>query len=409
MAANRQAKLQEQEQKIREKLAEKIPEGTALALREVNSLLATNKDAPWADRLKVLIEQVYEKAPKLLIADLPPYTSRLFYWKMFHWLAQSTWVRPIEEWDPNGKGRESLLRSLLSHLLASYPMPPFIWSAFTDSNPANIDRLAPIICKIAAGGSLFSLVKSGEFPVPFTRKMCHEFLKTPSEMTFMNAIRRTQVKAHEGSLRLYQVWMMTRQGQGLMTQELEAFWDTVIAWFSANPMLDSAQVSPLVDYIAYRCNQDAHFSMKGRTPLALMRGMEEWHGELAKVKAISGTIFRPSGFKNVEYEIKQKYPHGTVEEKWAMTEVLSSKDLAAEGRALHHCVYSYAWSIEKGAISIWSLTCNGERAITVEVDNRMRQIRQARGRYNRMTTSFESKVLQRWATENGVTISAGRI
>ena len=52
-------------------------------------------------------------------------------------------------------------------------------------------------------------------------------------------------------------------------------------------------------------------------------------------------------------------------------------------------------------------TMNGtEKAITIEVRNRARQICQARGKRNRMPTPKERSMMRRWADEAGLTIAA---
>lgn len=316
------------------------------------------------------------------------------------------WLRAPRDWKPKGKGRETLFRSLCEHLLAKYPMPAFLWSAFFEEDASSFTRF---VAHVAKGGSVYDGVKEGLIPIPFTRKMCHELMDTPADVTFFRALRRTEVRSLGGDARFFSTWMQTQAGRRLHTKEAEAFWVTVIEWFAKNPMIDPNQVSPLVDFIIFRRNQDAGFSMKGRTPLALIKAMEEWHGNLAKEKAIHGTSFKPSGFKPFELEKGRRDSSGNyIHEVWKVDEVLSSKALAEEGRVLSHCVYSYAWSIEKGATSIWSMTNDGQRVLTIEVRNDTRRIVQARGKYNRQSTSQEFAILNQWAGSNNLEINLGR-
>jgi hypothetical protein len=48
-----------------------------------------------------------------------------------------------------------------------------------------------------------------------------------------------------------------------------------------------------------------------------------------------------------------------------------------------------------------------EKLITIEVRNSARKIVQARGKYNRQTTSEEFKYITKWANENGLQIQLG--
>ena len=75
---------------------------------------------------------------------------------------------------------------------------------------------------------------------------------------------------------------------------------------------------------------------------------------------------------------------------WSIRELLSSDELIDEGRALRHCVSTYARSCHTGRSSIWSMEIedeNGRRKIlTIEVALREKVIRQVRGRRNRLPT-----------------------
>ena len=88
----------------------------------------------------------------------------------------------------------------------------------------------------------------------------------------------------------------TRLGQSF---ENEEFWSTVVLFFVRNPMLDPAHVGPIVDYIHHqkyvpqqvvlpggeveeRPPAQPNFSMKSRSIPKLLRGVEEWHEELAR-------------------------------------------------------------------------------------------------------------------------------
>ena len=346
------------------------------------------------DRLMLFVA---DKAPRLID---PTYAPALY------WVSKLPWVRCLEDWQPRGKGRDTVFRSLAEHLLAKYPMPALLWNALFE---ASAEQLHTFVGFVAGGGSLYKAVQQDLLPVPLTRAMCHELMTLPAER-FTSAVRRVLVKAHGGDLRLHQAWMATRVGEAIQTRAEEDFWITVLRWFAANPLLDRAQLGPLIDFIAFRRAGNPDFSMKGRSPLAMLRGMHTWHGDLAKEKAIKGITFQPSGFESKNYLNKVKLPTGgTHEETWKVTEIACSKELAAEGRALKHCVYSYAWRIEDGEVSIWSMTRDDERCLTIEVLNGSGRIVQARGKCNRRPTSDESRFLIRWAGDNALEVASNRL
>ncbi len=353
-------------------------------------------------KLRALLVPVAERAPRLVCPD------RLAALKL---VAEASWVRQPSDWRPSGKGEERLFRSLCEHVLARYRMPSVLWSAFTAS--ADAPALARVAVHVAAGGSLYDAVKSRLLPVPLTRSMCHDFLTRGDEGGFLVGVRRAQVRAAGGDARLHRAWVATRAGCRLHDRAGEEFWHTVLAWFGANPMLPAAEVGPLVDYIDHRRNEDPGFSMKGRSVLAMLRSMRQWHGDLAGVSAGSGRVFTPSGFQPMDIDRSRRSVKGDrIVEVWHVREVLDARTLADEGRAMGHCVYSYARSIERRECAIWTLTLEDDtghwRRLTIEVRPALRQIVQARGRFNRMPEPRDTRALEEWAARNGLQVCLGR-
>lgn len=396
-AAARQA-AQEREAKIRKVL---VAPPKSLAERRVERLLdeARQRDPS----LFKILSAVKAVAPRLIEDTMVQGLQQL---------SKLPLLREPDTWKPQGKGRETLFRSLCEHLFAKFPMPPFLWSAFFEDDA---EQFALFVAFVAGGGSVYEGVKTGLLQVPLTRKMCHDLMQTPSDIGFFKAIRRVEVRAFGGDPRFLAAWMSSQAGRRLHTPADEAFWVTVIEWFSKNPMVDPNQIGPLVDYIIYRRRQQVDFSMKGRALLALFRGMEEWHGHLAKEKAIHGTSFKPTGWKPFEQTKGYRTKEGNhIQETWRVEELLTSKALGEEGRVLSHCVYSYAWSIEKGQTSIWSMNLESpetegkEKRMTIELRNDLRRIVQFRGKFNRQATSREFQVLTDWAHLNGLEVSLGR-
>lgn len=351
------------------------------------------------DEVVAHLRAIEALAPRLIDADYMPALIRLQH--MPH-------VRPIGTWEPRGKGREALFRSLAEHLLAKYQTPTFLWSALF-GNP--MTSVLNFVSHVASGGSVHDGVKKGLLPVPLTRRMCHDLMQTPSDVPFLRAIRRAEaLSCGVDTTRFLNAWMASGAGRALYTIDDETFWLTVMEWFGKNPMIDPNQIGPLVDFIAHRHRQEATYSLKGRTGVSLVRAMEEWHAELAKTKFQGRTNkFNPSGFKTGEFD-RSRYDETktTIIEKnvWHVREVLTAKELAEEGRHMHHCVYSYSWSIERGTTSIWSMTretWSGEdRCITIEVNNRDRRIVQARGTRNRAPLPAEKQMLLAWANHAGL-------
>jgi ATP-dependent Clp protease ATP-binding subunit ClpA len=94
---------------------------------------------------------------------------------------------------------------------------------------------------------------------------------------------------------------------------------------------------------------------------------------------------------------------------WTIVQLLNSKELFDEGRAMKHCVASYSGSCSAGRCSIWSLRMytkeGGFRCVTIELD-RANQIIQVRGPRERYATAQEGRIIQQWAAKNNLSIAS---
>jgi len=347
------------------------------------------------ERYRTLVRFVGSKTPKVLTHNM--YTFGLMN------IASLEWFRPLGEWKPRGKAVNTQFRSLADHLLREYPVPLFMYEALLTEH-GDESFWVPLFAHAARGGSFYKAVKAGTFPFPLTKRMCHLFSTFPIRTGLVEAVRRAQIQAYGGQPVTLEAILRTRPGRERQGGQ-EEFWATVFQWFCNHSMIDPHQVGPLFDYIGHRYREARgngdDFNMKGRSPLALLRGMEEWHHELAVTKRIKASKFEPSGLLPQKWSHKVVHKKGpSYTEKWNIQEILTAKALAAEGREMRHCVYSYGHRVAEGHVSIWSLRCDGDRRVTVEVDNGHRRIIQTAGLCNRSTTAFERRLLGDWADTN---------
>ena len=93
---------------------------------------------------------------------------------------------------------------------------------------------------------------------------------------------------------------------------------------------------------------------------------------------------------------------------WTIGEILDSDALAAEGKAMKHCVAEYTAACERRISTIWSVRIQGpggpERAATVEVDPASREVVQARSKCNADPNEECLAMLKRWADSQSITI-----
>jgi len=328
------------------------------------------------------------------------------------------WLRAPEDWRPATHNRWRQFRSLARHLFAVYPVPEFldcVW--FLGTGREGWIRQKWYI-HLGCGRSIR---KERGLPIPLTQRMAHWFLQTPPRYTVDQALRRAQLIAFGGTPRLADAVLGTRIGTDFSREE---FWSPVIRFFVTNPMLDPAQVGPIVDYIhnqrfewrdviVERGRYERHpppqpnFTMRGRSVESLLRQAHRWHRTLAVETKSGHSQWAWSGIPDFRLEEGGENTDGHC--VWTIHELLSSGELIEEGRRMQHCVASYAASCQSGRTTIWSLRLRKagaeKRVLTVEVLPRDRVIVEARGRLNARPKPVARRILERWAQTAGLSIA----
>jgi len=343
------------------------------------------------DQVRRLVDVLDDRAPRLLKLENREILIRV---------VALPWHRPVEAWRPVACSSRARLNSLIDHLLVRYPVPLFLRHAFlaTSDDDCLQVSVVDLFRHQADGRSAREAVATGLIPLPLTRRMLHLFVNSPAGFTVTDALQRAQVLGYGGSEPLARAVVGARiQDKMHATHE---FWAQAVHWFCRQPDLAPAQVGPLVDYFEHRCREDKRFSTKGRTVGSLTRDMLSWHKELHVGRRLRLVRFRPSGLANGTWIHKANGKPET----WTMREILSGRELAIEGRAMNHCVATYAGTIGLGRCSIWSLCRDGERALTIEADKAGMQVKQARGPCNRKPSPAEARWLRAWAAENGLKV-----
>ena len=218
-------------------------------------------------------------------------------------------------------------------------------------------------------------------------------------------------------------------------------------------MLDPSLVGPIIDFLHNQKYEPCgivlpggevqlggppqpNFSVKGRSIDKLLGQMEEWHGELGAnfdgdENGRSGGKYaqvrwEPSGISPLR--VQEDDPNTGERTTWMVQELNSHRELAAEGRELHHCVASYAKNCVKGNTSVWSLQAvdaakERHRVMTIAVDAKSRNVTQVRGKYNiapvgkaqnmdqkRLNRSYKRlltrshRIFNRWVSQEGLSV-----
>ena len=310
------------------------------------------------------------------------------------------WIRPLEEWscvEPiDGHPRRcDQFFSLVGWLLARYEVPAPMYSCwFEGVDERGLEQQAWYM-HLANGGNIRDL----DTPIHFTRRMAHQFWTVPRLGTVEKSMRWAQVIAMGGNRFLASAILKTRLGRQYDEDE---FWSSVVLFLVNNAMMDPTWAGPIVDYVhnmkfAPRRivlagggvedgpPEQPNFTMKGRSANKILRQVEAWHGQLSREDFVDFQSWQPSGLRAWELEDETE-ELGKI--KWTVQELLSSWELAAEGRAMNHCVVSYSNQCADGRTSIWSICAllagaeERENVLTVALDLGERAVTQARGRYN---------------------------
>src|SRR5882672_2978587 len=95
--------------------------------------------------------------------------------------------------------------------------------------------------------------------------------------------------------------------------------------------------------------------------------------------------------------------------EWTIRKLLTSPELYLEGRALRHCVFTYASKCRRGETTIWSLRLrtgqNEKRMATIEVNPRKGEIIQTRAKANSYVGERSQEMIRRWAEAAGLQIN----
>lgn len=388
-----------------------------LVYSEIRSLHSQIAGGRWADNTK---KHLLGPVKQLLLAlekhgsDILECPQKASYSRGLISLAEKfpNWIRPLETWNPRTKNRNKQFSSLLRHLLAKYEVPLFMDEAWL---PGAIHRLHHIDwwLHIASGQNIRT---AAGLDLPLTKKAAHHFLQAPDDFTISGAFRWGQIHALGGNERI----VRGLSGTFLMENfRNEDFWETVIRFFIANPMLDTRHYGPICDYLRdqkYIVPLGAagppqpNLCMKNRTADALLKQVEAWHARLhretQKRKKNPGSWGHHPAIEDFTFIEKKKDSAVT----YTIVQLLSAQALLEEGKRLEHCVGSYSWSCHNGSTSIWSVRHQQpggtfEPLGTVEINNQTKTVVQFAAKRNRTPDNKAWFLLDQWCAKNQIGVS----
>jgi hypothetical protein len=167
---------------------------------------------------------------------------------------------------------------------------------------------------------------------------------------------------------------------------------------------DQSELEDICDFVSAEINrmmvtgQDA-ITFTGRTMNSVIELSNRWHGQQIRNGGTGGYNWEGLPVANGTYEEPDSV--------WDITQILSSKRLATEGKKMHHCVGSYEYKCTNGSCGIFNISRMGktvfdtESMATVEVD-KDGYVVQARASCNKAISQSTLRILNKWCSENHI-------
>lgn len=327
-------------------------------------------------------------------------------------------VRDAAAWHPQLKTRDSgkLRLAAARRLFARYPVPSVLEHIWMDDTGLSADEVwlrKRWYVTVAGGGSLH---KAGLCRM-LSRKEVHVFLNATAGLGFEAALWMAIARSYTDDVAV--ALRIARSKIARMPRDEIDFWRTVARFFCCH-IAPLETLNDLCDYLADCHRRDPHYRIEGRTLRTLNRQMHEWHRDIAAIQRIeywrrqycgagsTGGAAESSwsGSRLANWEWVPAPRHAQIPgECYVVTQLKRAEDLVAEGRAMRHCVSSYAGACLNGCASIWSLKRRVrdrfERLLTLEL-NATHQLVQVRGFANRLPNAQELMVLDRWMKDRHI-------
>lgn len=378
--------------------------------REVQDLYRTLTDNRLIKPNMTMLEQLYNIALDQKVDIWRKRGNRSNYAKALSGFANfpDKVIRDINSWEAKSYKAERQIASMSRHLFTKYDVPAFMDHVWYEDR-TNQQKW---FIFVGQGGNIR---KAEGIPAQLTKKEAHFCMKAPKDFDVLGAVRYGQIINMGGNEYFARQVLKTRVGQDFSH---DAFWFSVFRWFLQNPMLDTNQYAPIIDYIFNQkyvnsvlennvmVPAQANMCMKDRDPETLLKQVETWHKRLGKERKNSVEHWYSSGIGSFIKKVGKDDDLRT----YTINELLTKKELMEEGATMHHCVSSYSASCASGQRSIWSLEVNSlfdgrNKLLTIEVNPNTRTIQQMRGKYNARPEPVARMIVEEWARSANLTVS----
>lgn len=239
-----------------------------------------------------------------------------------------------------------------------------------------------------------NIVNSKNIPFKITKKAAHHFRCLPSSME-LSVTRALIYSSIFSSVKDEQFAMVV--ARSIRSLDQANYWIDTMVLLQKNG-LRSVQVREVMDFLQEKVIIGGEtINLKNKSIRNLMREIDLWHEQIRETRIHK----RVGTMKLVQSEI-EPYFADHEGESYIIKQIKRTNELYEEGSYLHHCVYTYRKYCLAGSTFIFSLRTIDENAdeiplITIEVVSN--EIRQTKGKFNRLPSEQEKKIIQEWAQE----------
>jgi len=324
-------------------------------------------------------------------------------------------LRDPKDWRNDAYNEERQLRSFIRHIYCKYKVPSFMFDIFDRFNRDHYtdywkDRNSTLYVpkkNVALLFEWFIIATSGrslakEASDFFTKKEAHVFLNGRNDLSIFANYWRSKLVASGATEETSDMCIGIFPYDDIVAYPF--MYEAAKFFPRFQEDLDEMTLIDVMDYIENIARGDrtkwipmGRFDFKGKTLKSLIKASIDWHRDQNfKVYGDLDADFAKCKIDDWEWnDLSTGYV-------WYIRQILNSKTLYCEGRALKHCVATYVEKCTSGNSIIFSLSNNIEgRKLTIEV-NRYMQMIQARGKFNANPSGKERKILMCWAKDNNV-------
>lgn len=309
------------------------------------------------------------------------------------------WLRSPFEWPGCGGGAYQQFASLAQHLMAKQAVPAFMANVWLGERSQTLLQHQRLYKHLALGNH----IRGAHLPIKLNRDASAWFYKAPHHLCVFQAIRWSQIRSLGGDSDLASAIVSTCLGTSFKN---DSFWQYFFKLLIAQQGLDTATVAPTVDFLHRHQVLDPR-QFRRLVPGSRYQTLVRLVAEFQKRNPKPILSWKNSEIRGFRFVPERQHEWASLQ--WSIEELTDSAQLIEEGRALRHCVASYATECSRGLTTIWSLRSVGslteQRRLTIEVDPRRNLICTALGFCNRPPEKEVRAVLEKWAAKEGLSIA----